>query len=226
MNLLWRRISRLPQTYLLLIGIGLGYFYLIRWLGSRPVVLVSGGVIALAAIASWLWEFKQKPVQPESAVNLLDREVFLTHLAALERNIPSLPEPRWEQARTWAERIQVFAQRIAEREPTLIPAVLEALYTVLDLLRQVVEALQVMGQIQTSSYRNLAQQRLQASCDRLQQTHDQFQQLQDQIALSALEQGASGVTSTLPTRLQVLIADNKTTLQSPTDKFSQPPEGG
>lgn len=216
MNLLWRRMVRLPQTYLLLIGIGLGYFCFIVWLGSRPVVLASGGVIALVAIASWLWQFTPKPVPPDSAANLLNRDIFLSEVAALERNIPNLPQLRWEQARSWAERIHGFAQRIVEREPTLTPELLEALNTVLDLLRQVVEGLQVTDQIQTSSYRDLAQQRLQASCDRLRETHDQFQQLQDQIALSTLGQGASGVTSTLPKRLQVLIADNKTTLQSPT----------
>lgn len=217
MNLSWRRIFRLPQTYFLLIGIGLGYFCLIFWLGSRPVVLVSGGIITLAMIASWLWEFRKKPVPPESTANLLDRETFLTQLVALERNIPSLPEPRWERVRNWAQSIQEFAQRIAEREPTLTPELLEALHTVLDLSRQVVEALQVMAQIQTPTYRHLAQQRLEASCDRLQETHHQLQQLQDQIALSALDQGASGVTSILPKRLQVLIAENKTTLHSPTD---------
>ncbi|HEY9728874.1 MAG TPA: hypothetical protein V6D50_20685 [Chroococcales cyanobacterium] len=226
MNLLWRRIVRLPQTYLLLIGIGLGYLCFIVWLGSRPVVLVSGGVIALVAIASWLWQFTPKPVPPDSAANLLNREIFLSEVAALEQNIPNLPQLRWEQARSWAERIHGFAQRIAEREPTLTPELLEALNTVLDLLRQVVEGLQVTEQIQTSTYRHLAQQRLQASCARLRETHDQFQQLQDQIALSTLEQGTSVVTSTLPKRLQVLIADNKTTLQSPTDESSPPSQGG
>jgi hypothetical protein len=227
MNLFWRRVFSLPQTYFLLIGAVLGYLCFILWLGPRPVVLLSGGAIALTMILIWLWEFRPKENPQERATaNLLHQEIFLVQLTALGANIPTLPESTWERVRHWAHKTQELAQRIAEREPTLIPELLETLHTVLDLSGQVVEALLVMSQIQTSAYRHLAQQRLQASCNRLQETHDQLQHLQDQIALATLDRGETGVTSALPRRLQVLIAENKSTLQSPTGNSSQPLERG
>ncbi len=223
MNLFWRRVFSLPQTYFLLTGALLGYLCLILWLRPRPVVLLSGGAIALAMISTWLWEFRPKQSPQERATaNLLDQEIFLVQLTALEGNIPTLPESAWQRARHWAHKSQEFAQRIAEREATLIPELLETLHTVLDLSGQVVEALQVMSQIQTSAYRRLAQQRLQASCNRLRETHDQLQHLQDQIALATLDRGEAGLSSALPKRLQVLIADNKSTLQFSTGNSSQP----
>jgi hypothetical protein len=227
MNLFWRRVFSLPQTYFLLTGTLLGYLCLILWLHPRPVVLLSGGAIALTMISAWLWEFRPKRSPQERATaNLLHQDIFLVQLTALESKVPTLPESAWEKARNWAHKTQELAQRIAEREPTLIPELLETLHTVLDLSGQVVEALQVMSQIQTSAYRHLAQQRLQASCNRLQETHDQLQHLQDQIALATLGRGEAGGTSALPKRLQVLIAANKSTLQSPTDNSSQPLERG
>jgi tRNA A37 threonylcarbamoyladenosine biosynthesis protein TsaE len=84
---------------------------------------------------------------------------------------------------------------------------------VVDLARQVAEGLAVIEQVQTPTYRQLAQQRLTASSDRLQVTHAQLQQLQDQVTLASLD-SETGRGSLLPQGLQTLIAANRDILES------------
>lgn len=218
MTILWRKTLSVPQTYFLLVGVALGYACLIAALRPRPVVLGVGGAIALGTIAVWIGGFRPQPVSPDALNNLLERQNFLSRLVDLEAKIPNLPQSQWTETRQWAEQSQLSAEQIAQREPTLIPDLLEAMHTVLDLAGQVAEALQVIAQIQTATYRELAQQRLHASSDRLQQTHAQLQSLQDQIALASLDR--SGADANLPGRLQILIAENKTTLQNPPQSFN------
>jgi hypothetical protein len=83
---------------------------------------------------------------------------------------------------------------------------------VMDLAKQVADGLTVIDQIETPTYRQLAQQRVEASRDRLQATHAQLQQLQDQVALSSLETDSTA-SSPLPDRLQTLITANKYILE-------------
>lgn len=210
---LLQNFLRLPQTYLLLLGLVMGYGGLLRWQGTRPIVWLLGGAIALITLAVWVGQTRPQP-QPEGAAdNLLDPIVFRERLKVLERQLPPASPPEWTQAQTWALQIQQCAEQIAQREPSLTPDLLEALHTVLDLSSQVAEALHVTQRIQTPTYRQLAQERLTLSGDRLHETWAQMQQLQDQLALSALEQQAAQ-TEPLPAQLRLLIADNKTTLQT------------
>ncbi|NEP62477.1 MAG: hypothetical protein F6K31_37040, partial [Symploca sp. SIO2G7] len=83
-------------------------------------------------------------------------------------------------------------------------------YTVVDLAQQVADGLKVQAQIQTPTYQKMAQNRLQQSCDRMEKTYQQLQQLQDQVALASLSQG----DTSLPQRLETLIAANKEILES------------
>ena len=209
--LFWRQAFRLPQTYGLLAGTALGYFGFVVWLGGRWIVLGVGGAIALATIGAWLWLFCQ--ASAGWATNLLDRATFLAQLAVLERHSPATSQATWKQARQWAQATQGFAGRIASREPSLTPELLEALHTVLALTGQVAEALQAVEQVQSATYRPLAHQRLQANCDRLQKTHDQLQHLQDQLFLSTLDREAMTSTTSLPLSLRLVIEANRTTLQ-------------
>ena len=209
--LFWRQAFRLPQTYGLLAGTALGYFGFVVWLGGRWIVLGVGGAIALATIGAWLWLFCQ--ASAGWATNLLDRATFLAQLAVLERRSPGTSQATWKQARQWAQATQEFAGRIASREPSLTPELLEALHTVLALTGQVAEALQAVEQVQSATYRPLAHQRLQANCDRLQKTHDQLQHLQDQLFLSTLDREAMTSTTSLPLSLRLVIEANRTTLQ-------------
>lgn len=215
-----QHLLRLPQTYWLLVGVALGYGVLLRWQGMRLVVWVVGGAIALLTLLFWAWENRPKPRSQGAEDNLLDAAVFLERLRTLERRLPVAAQPEWTQAAGWVKQTHAAAAQIAIREPALMPDLLEALHTVLDLADQVVEGLQVSRQVQTTTYRQLAGERLQMSCDRLRETHDQMQQLRDQLALSALEQQAAQ-TNPLPAQLRLLIADNKTMLQS-VDPSSSP----
>lgn len=208
---------RLPQTYLLLLGLGIGYGLLLRWQGTRAIVWWAGGAIVLITLAVWSWQTRPQP-RSQTADNLLDRPVFLEQLNQMTRSLPQATQPVWTQAQTWALQTQNSAQQIAQQEPALTADLLEALHTVLDLTRQVAEALRVTQTIQTAAYQELAQNQLKLSCDRLQETALQMQQLQDQLALSALEQQSSQ-TEPLPAQLRLLIAHNKTSLH-PSDPSS------
>jgi hypothetical protein len=205
---------RQPQTYLLLAGAGLGYVALLFFAGFRPLTWVAGGSISAAMVGTWAAGFRGRPDASTSGSNLLEGESFAQQLQQFDQKVPQKGQMTWRQARTWATDSQKFAERIYAQDPLLQVELLEAMHTVLDLARQVAEALQVMDQIETPTYRQLAQQRLDASCDRLQSSHAQLQQLQDQVALTKLDQSAS-TDKTLPQRLQTLVAANKQILESP-----------
>lgn len=219
---MWQRAFHVPQTYFLIIGMVLGWGLFVVLLGTRWLVLVVGGAIALVTVLVWVRGFVPKLVPLEAVANLLERENLLTQLNQLDAKIPKLPNTTWTQARQWAEESQSFSERIAAREPTLTADLLETMHTVLELTGQVAGSIQVLEQIETPSYRELAQQRLQQSCDRLRESRSQLQRLHDQVTLAALDQGVDVSRAALPNRLQILIADNKTTLQSASDSAPHP----
>ena len=208
-KLYWRKVLSLPQTYFLMVGTGLGYLSLIIWLGSRLLILIVGGAIAGVSIAVWFWKLKQ--FYAFSGANLLDPKIFLNELASIEGKLEGRKDEHWQQTLVWAEQIQIFTKRIADRESTLIPELLETLYTVLSLCNRVAETLLTLEEIETQTYKNLTVEHLENSCQRIQETHHLLQQLQDRILLSSLETSTEKVN--LPRTLRVLIADNKTVLE-------------
>lgn len=210
MRIHWAKFWRRPQTYLLLAGTALGFTLLIAIAGGRSLTILGGGAIAVLMVGSWLAGFQRDP-SFSSEANLLEANTFSRQLDPMGRRVPGSGQKIWRQAETWASESQRFAARIAEREPVLQMELLDALHTVVDLAQQVADGLTVMNQIETPTYRQLAQQRLAASCDRLQATHAQLQQLQDQVALSSLD--ADATTRSLPQSLQTLISANKHILE-------------
>lgn len=239
----WRQCFRLPQTTWLLIGIGLACFGFIAVLGFRLIVLLSGGAIALIMIAVW---FKQlQPYLDSRLTNLLDRDVFLARLRSIRPSFLTVSPSTlfgqtnrwikenhsgqslltyrlaWQQTDQWAKAAHQYVEQIAHREATLTPELLEALYTVLGLVELIVRSLEVLHQVKTSTYQQLAQQHFQASCDRLQTTHDQLQQLHDQVMVSDLHHPMSSLAADLPQRLQLIVDANKLTLQQLHASFSQ-----
>ena len=208
----WSKAFRQPQTYLLLVGTGLGYALLLTMVGPRPLAWAGGGAIATTMVASWLGGWRRS-APPELGSDLLDRDTFMQHLDLLTQGLPARQQRPWRQTVTWALESQAFAHQIYQRDPLLQADLLEALHTVVDLARQVAEGLAVIEQVQTPTYRQLAQQRLTASSDRLQVTHAQLQQLQDQVTLASLDP-ETGRGSLLPQGLQTLIAANRDILES------------
>lgn len=202
-----------PQTYLLLGGTALGYALMMVLAGPKPVAVLAGSAVAAAMVSSWAAGFR-----PNSAVansgDLLDAQTFAAQLGILEQRVPSKSQKTWRQVQAWAIESQQFAARIYSRDSLLQVELLEAMHTVLDLSGQVADGLAVLDQIETPAYQQMAQQRLDASCDRLAATHSQLQQLQDQTALSSLD---TSTDNTLPQRLQTLIDANKTILQNNQD---------
>lgn len=205
----WSQIARLPQTYALLVGTVVGYLGFVLWLGPRPVVLASGGGIAAAMAGGWVSSFRRQDI-PLNTSDLLVAEVFEQQLQTIEAQVPNRAETIWRQARQWATDSQTYAAQIDQQDSLLHTELLEATHTVLGLTRQVADALQVLGKIKTPVYQQMAQERLQTSCDRLQESHHQLQQLQDQVALASLDAG----TDALPARLQQLIAANQQILST------------
>lgn len=205
----WAQIVRLPQTYALLVGAAAGYLGFVLWLGPRPVVLASGGGIAAAMAGGWVSSFRRQD-SPLNTSDLLVAEVFEQQLQAIETHVPNQAETIWRQARQWATDSQAYAAQIDQQDSLLHAELLEATHTVLGLTRQVADALQVLGKIKTPVYQQMAQERLQTSCDRLQESHHQLQRLQDQVALASLDAGANA----LPDRLQQLISANQQILNA------------
>jgi len=202
-----------PQTYLLLGGTALGYALLMVLAGPKPVAVLTGSAVAAAMVSGWAAGFRPSAAVANSG-DLLDAQTFAAQLGTLGQRVPSKSQKVWRQVESWASESQRFAGRIYARDPLLQVELLEALHTVLDLSGQVADALAVVDQIETPAYKQMAQQRLEASCDRLQATHSQLQQLQDQTALSSLDTAAD---NTLPQRLQTLVDANKTILQDNQD---------
>ena len=209
MSINWSTLSRQPQTYLLLVGTGLGYSLLLFLAGNRPVAWIGGGAVATAMAGSWMTGYRLSSDRSADH-DLLDAASFQRRIEAIQVQVPRASSRTWQPVKAWAMESQTFAARICDREPTLHTELLEALYTVVSLAQQVAEGLQVQSQIQTPRYQQLAKRQLQESCDRMQQTHQQLQQLQDQVTLASLSQG----DASLPQRLETLIAANKKILDT------------
>jgi hypothetical protein len=212
MGIPWTTLLKQPQTYGLAVGTVAGFAAMVWLAGPRPVVWLAGSGISAAMVGTWVTGFRPNPATENH--NLLEAPIFAARLEPLARQVPPGAQSTWRQAHTWATESQRFAARIAERDNYLHPELLDAMHTVQDLTRQVAEALTVIDEIETPAYRQVAQQRLTLSCDRLQATHAQLQQLQDQVTLASLDTDPT-TGSSLPQRLQTLIAANKHILEEP-----------
>lgn len=204
----WPALGRQPQTYLLLLGTAFGYGLLIALAGNRAVAWVGGGAVATVMAGSWVTGYRASPVGAHDHSDLLNVATFQRRIDAIQSEVAR--NQTWQPVKDWALQSQAFAVCICDREPTLRPELLEALYTVVELAQQVADGLRVQAQIQTPKYQQMAKKQLQQSCDRMQQTHQQLQQLQDQVALASLSQG----DVSLPRRLETLIAANKEILET------------
>ena len=205
-----RYYFRFSYHQLLLTGVLLGYIIFVFWLGIRLTVLLSGAVIVALAIASWYSQLKNFKNSPKvTSANLLQIDVFSNHLNHLNYQIPHPSLPLWESVKQQAQSIQQIARQIAEQESTFTPDLLETLHTVLDLVDQLVEALQVIQKVQTPRYRNLAEQKLASSQKRLDQTHEKLQELHDQMVLETLDRRSNYAPNVIGQRLQTLINENE-----------------
>ena len=221
MTILWRRAFRYSQTYFLIGGAALGYLALLVFTGFRLVSLVVGGAIVAIMLMGWFRQFHRDRVPTTG--NLMERELFLARLDGIVAKIGKGENSAgWQEAYRWALDSHGAALQIAERDPLLLPDLVETLVTVEALADQVASSYFALTQVQTDTYRGLTQQHLAESRDRLQQTHNQLQQLRDQVLLSQLTQEAGAADGSLPTRLQVLIEANKTALQPVESSDDQP----
>jgi hypothetical protein len=210
---------KLPQTYILLTGIGVGYGILIVMAGSRGLVVLGGGLVSAGMMASWL-----RQIEPEGpSANLLLPDVFQTYLRQHQALIPSGFKSTWETAVGVAQEAQGSAASIGERCPDVISDLLQVLYGMVALMEQIARSGQALDQVETTAYRQMTQERIQLSLQGLQKTQAQLQTLQDQVVLSALDPAMSGHTVSLPLRLQDLVSMQQELLHnssSPSPKTS------
>lgn len=229
---LWQTVLVIPQTYLLIVGVGLGYALWIVMLGQRPFVLGIGGAIALLSLAFWVTQVAVSPdlvarQRRERSQDLLDETIFNRQVDQIRSDYHSAISSAarsdtqlWQQTLDACQDCRSFAAEIAKRRPALTVEALETLHTVLDLLKQIGQGIQVTRQVETDTYRQLAQQRLATSRDRLHETRAQLQLLQDQLALSSLDE--SQTAGELPVNLTVLIQANAAAIAAPTNARSTP----
>ncbi|MBD1916661.1 hypothetical protein [Leptolyngbya sp. NM1-A1] len=198
----------LPHTLILLVAIALGSFGIVLWLGLRWIVVA---IISTAAIAAWQRKLDRhrQILSTTNATDLLQKDVFLSHLNHVEHQYSDIPHSFWALARQRAEAIQAVADKIAKKESAFIPDLLEILHTVLDLVEQLAQALRAIREVKTYHYQQLAQQQLYSSQKRLEQTHTQLQELRDQMILDTLQQPSLTSSAGITTWLQTLIAENE-----------------
>jgi len=183
------------------------------WQGLRLIVLVTGGAITGLAIAAWCGiSSSPDPAAAAPSTHLLAPEVWQQQQTSLDPLLPTVAQPQWQAAVQQATAIHPLVAQMAQQEPSFIPDLLETLYTVLDLVEQLSQALQTTQQVQTPHYQSLAQQQLQRSQTRLQQTFEQLQELHDQLILTHLTQRSRATVAGLSTRLQLILAANTQSL--------------
>ena len=188
-------------------------------MGMRPVVLSIGLAIALLTLLAWAWQVSRLPnlrsqLAPEHSANLLDTAVYANRIERLQTQFRLHEQAAtWQQAVDWSQSSQVVAVAIADRSPALSADLLETLYTVLGLLEQVGQAIQVTQEVETPTYQRLAKEKLDTSLQRLEVTYQDLQVLRDQLALSSLSPESE--SQKLPVNLQVLIQANAAALKLP-----------
>lgn len=208
---------RPDHTQLFLISLLFGYGIFLSWLGLRWIIILSGATIIMAMVG--LWHLSPKPL-PRTGKNipghnLLETDAFLAHIHALDSQIDPINQDSWQSSRHQIVTIQQLVQRLAQRETTFIPDLLETLHTVLKLAQQLVDALQVSQQVRTPHYRELATQQLTISQSRLHQTHTQLEFLHDQLMVTELKRTSVETIGGMAERLQVLITENTQSIQEP-----------
>ncbi|MGK7912901.1 MAG: hypothetical protein AB4050_15720 [Synechococcus sp.] len=214
---LFRLLFTLAQTYVLLLGIAIGLWLWIATMGFRPVVMAIGVAIAFLGFIAWVWQLSRLPqlqtqLAPERSANLLDTVVYNNRINQLNAKFQaSAPIESWQQALNWSQSSQTIAAAIADRRPALSSDLLDTLYTVLGLLEQVGQAIQVNQEVETTTYRRLARQKLETSLQRLEVTYQDLQVLRDQLAISSL--ASEGDSDRLPVNLQMLIQANSAALE-------------
>lgn len=208
---------------LLVTGVLLGYGSLVHILGTRPIVLLSGGVIMVVAIISGiitqirhsqkLRQRSRAQTQGQTLTNILDSQTFVQELRRIATGVPSGAKDQWQMVESELHAIYRMAQHIAQQESLFLADVLETLHTVLALAEQFAQALDVNDRVATPRYQQLAQSQLTQRRTRLRQTHDQLRELHDQIALVGLDQTPS-LESGISERLQFIIAANESTIET------------
>jgi hypothetical protein len=207
-----RRYSRFSPTLVLLVGLALGSLGMVVWLGLRWVVVLGSLAVCMGAIAAWQRQLNRHNKQDSTTLNsanLLQKDTFAAHLNHLEAQFPGISQALWQSARQRAEAVQQLAEHIAQHETSLIPDLLEALHTVLDLVEQVAQALKAVQQVKTYRYQQLAQEKLYRSQKRLEHIHNQLQALRDQMILGTLQPPSSPRAPEVSSWLQTLITDNE-----------------
>lgn len=204
----WRKAARLPQTYVLLGGIALGYGGLISFAGPRLLTLGGGGLISLVMAGAWIRQLQQ--IVPSA--NLLDATVFQEQIWGYQSLVPAASKPTWDQAVQQAQAAQELATQIGERYPDVVSELLQILYSLLALLEQIAKSAQALEQLETSTYRQATQTRLTRSLEGIQHTQDQLRSMHDQLVLSGLDPTLAGQTVSLPLHLKELTESNKAIL--------------
>lgn len=204
----WRKAIRLPQTYLLLGGLGVGYAALIGVAGPRWLAVGGGGVISLAMAGAWIRHIEG--IAPSA--NLLDATVFQDQLWPYQTLVPAASRTQWDQAVQQAQMAQELATQIGERYPDVVSELLQILYSVLALLEQIAKSAQALQHLETSTYQQLTQERLTQAMDQIQQTQDQLRSLHDQLVLSGLDPTMAGQTVSLPLHLTEMTEANRAIL--------------
>lgn len=202
----------LPQTYGT-IGLALGgWVGLLVWLGLRPVVWVGGSIATVVMLGWWLGEVRRLPA-PKVSEDLLEAATLERHLAAIEPLAGRSAAARqlWTTIAQDTQALRSAAADIAQRDAALLPDLYEAIVTGLGLAERAARASAAIETVQTAPYRKQAQLQQNEAIARLQATRAALTELRDSMVLGAIE--TREARSTLPTRLNLIVEDNRATLK-------------
>lgn len=215
---LWQQAWGIRQTRYLIIYLFAAYGSYLIWLGIRPIVFLSGALIFVFTLLAWV-STPRLPPQESDESDLLNPSVFYAQLevsrSLLQRDLfGQVALGYWEKTYAQVDAIHQLAVAIAHQESLFIPDLLDTLHTVLSLSTQFSKAFNAAKKMKTSSYKEMAQQHMKASTYRLSQTYSQLQELHDQLLANGIEAELSDASSGVSQRLQTLIKDNASAIQS------------
>ncbi len=175
-------MNKKHQAYALAVGSGFLYLIFVLLLGTRPLVLISGGSILLLVNCDLLWRGLKTTLSSDRD-NLLIQKNFNRHAQDIFQALELNKQP---ELIVLIQEAYCLCQIITKLDPTLIPQMLETIHQMLFQARQTIEAIVILNQVHKSEARTTAIKKCSSYIKQLQQSKQELQQLHDELQITRL----------------------------------------